>query len=174
PAAGTASVTVRNPDNQVSGAKTFTINSPGGCPTGQFSAQYFANMTLTPPAARTACETAVNYDYGAGGPAGLPVDNFSARWTGNFSFVGGNATFTARTDDGVRVFLDGVVIIDQWHDQQATTYTVTRAVTAGVHEVKVEYYEKTGDAVIQVSWTGGGTGQPPTITTLTPNSAAAG
>src|SRR5439155_1639036 len=95
------------------------------------------------------------YYWSKGGPASLPVDNFSARWTRNVSFPAGSVTFTVRADDGVRLFLDGVAIIDQWHDQPATTYTATRTVTAGTHEVRVEYYEKTGDAVIQVSWTGG-------------------
>src|SRR5437899_6573106 len=125
-------------------------------------------MTLTAPATRTACETTIQNDYGAGGPSGLPVDNFSVRWTGRFQFGGGSATFTARADDGVRVFLDGVAIIDQWHDQPATTYTTTRTVTAGEHEVKVEYYEKLEDAVIQVSWTSAGA-PAPTVTTLAPN-----
>src|SRR5207253_3021647 len=123
------------------------------CPTGQFFAEYFSNMTLTAPATRTACETTIAIDWGAGGPSGLPVDFFSVRWTGRFQFGGGSVTFTATADDGMRVFLDGVAIIDQWHDQPATTYTTTQNVSAGEHEVKVEYYEKTGDAVAQVSWT---------------------
>ena len=95
------------------------------------------------------------------------------RWTGLFTFQAGTFTFTARADDGVRVFLDGVAIIDQWHDQPATTYTATRSVTAGDHEVKVEYYERGGDAVIQVSWTGLGD-KGPMLSALTPVSAAAG
>src|SRR6266850_44242 len=172
-AAGSASVTVRNPDGRASGAQTFTITSAGGgCPTGQFFAQYFANVTLGGTPARTGCETAVNYVYGTGGPAGLPVDNFSARWTGRFAFGGGSVTFTARADDGVRVFLDGAVIIDGWRDQPATTYTAARTVTAGEHEVKVEYYERLEDAVIQVSWTGAP--PPPSLASLTPSTAAAG
>src|SRR5207237_857172 len=105
--------------------------------------------------------------------AGLPVDNFSVRWVGSFQFAGGNVTFTARADDGIRVFLDGVAVIDQFHDQPATTYTATVNVAAGTHEVKVEYYERGGDAVAQVSWTGA-TAPGPTVTTLTPNTATAG
>src|SRR5207237_2419564 len=111
--------------------------------------------------------------YGAGGPAGLPVDNFSVRWTGRCTLAAGTFTFTARADDGVRVFVDGVAVIDQFHDQPATTYTANRTLTAGEHDVKVEYYERAGDAVIQVSWAGGGpTGATPT--SLTPASARAG
>src|SRR5205823_14856144 len=103
----------------------------------------------------------LNYDWGIGGPAGVPPDNFSARWTGRFNFAGGSVTFTARADDGVRVYLDGTLIIDGWKDQSATTYTATRTVTAGEHEVKVEYYERLEAAVIQVGWTGGGgSGRP--------------
>ncbi|PYM24538.1 MAG: hypothetical protein DMD78_08645 [Candidatus Rokuibacteriota bacterium] len=144
------------------------------CATGQFFAEYFSNIALTPPATRTACESTINNNYGAGGPTGLPTDNFSARWTGRFPFAAGNVTFTARADDGVRVFLDGAVIIDQWHDQAATTYTATRTVTAGEHEVRVEYYERGGDAVVQVSWAGNTAAPAPTLTTLTPSRATAG
>jgi hypothetical protein len=50
-----------------------------------------------------------------------------------------------------------------------------RNVTAGLHEVKVEYYERGGNAVAQVSWTGSaGPAPAPTIATLTPSSATAG
>jgi hypothetical protein len=45
----------------------------------------------------------------------------------------------------------GTLIIDQWKDQSATTYTVSRQMTAGSHELKVEYYENGGDAVAKVT-----------------------
>jgi PA14 domain len=51
----------------------------------------------------------------------------------------------------VRVYLDGALVIDQWKDQSATTYTASRSVTAGGHELKVEYYENGGDAVAEVA-----------------------
>jgi hypothetical protein len=49
------------------------------------------------------------------------------------------------------VYLDGALVIDQWKDQSATTYTASRQVTAGNHEVKVEYYEHGGDAVARLA-----------------------
>jgi hypothetical protein len=67
------------------------------------------------------------------------------------SFTAGTHTFTATADDGVRVYLDGTLVIDQWKDQSATTYTAPRTVTAGNHEVKVEYYENGGDAVAKAA-----------------------
>src|SRR5437870_4575098 len=131
-------------------------------------------MTLSPPPTRTACEAALNSDWGAGGPAGLPVDNFSVRWTGRFNFAAGTTKFTARADDGIRVFLDGVAIIDQFHDQPATTYTATVNVAAEIGRASCRDYECGGDAVAQVSWTTTGGTQPPTLTTLTINNATAG
>ena len=51
----------------------------------------------------------------------------------------------------MRVYLDGTLVIDQWKDQSATTYIASRTVTAGNHEVKVEYSENGGDAVAKVT-----------------------
>jgi hypothetical protein len=165
---------VRNPDGQVSNALTFTVDTDtSNCPKGQFKAEYFSNIALSGAATRTACETNISYDYGAGGPAGLPVDNFSVRWAGFFQFPGGGVTFTARADDGVRVFVDGITVIAGWRDQPATTYTATRFIPAGEHEVKVEYYERGGNAVIQMGFTSV-TPPAPTLTGLTPSSTAAG
>jgi hypothetical protein len=79
-------------------------------------------------------------------------DNFSVRWTGTFNFDAGPATFTATADDGIRVWVDGALIIDAWVDQAATTYQATTTMTAGNHIVRVEYYENAGLAVAQVSW----------------------
>src|SRR5437763_10724889 len=61
-------------------------------------------------------------------------------------------TFTVRADDGVRVWVDGALLVDAWRDQAPTTYQHDRTLTAGDHQVKVEYYENTGGAVAQVSW----------------------
>jgi hypothetical protein len=118
-----------------------------------WSATYFANQTLSGTAAGERCESAIDYNWGGGGPTGVGVgtDNFSVRWVRTQEFSAGTYTFTATADDGVRVYLDGTLIIDQWRDQSATTYSVTRSVTAGTHEVKVEYYEAGGDAVARLA-----------------------
>jgi glucose/arabinose dehydrogenase len=126
---------------------------PTSCPTGQYSAQYYANMTLTGTPATERCETAIDYDWGSGSPApNVPVNQFSARWTGTFTFTAGTYQFTATADDGIRVWVDGTLLIDAWRDQAPTTYQATRTLTAGDHEVKVEYYENGGGAVARVSW----------------------
>jgi glucose/arabinose dehydrogenase len=124
------------------------------CPTGQYRASYFANRTLTGTPAAVRCETAINNNWGSGSPPGTGVgpNNFSVRWVGTRSFATTRAyTFTATADDGVRVYLDGTLIINQWKDQSPTTYTVSRQVTAGNHEVRMEYYENGGGAVARLT-----------------------
>ena len=126
---------------------------PSACPVGQYQAQYFNTMTLSGTPVLTRCEGAIDHMWGNGGPgSGVNADGFSARWVGTHSFAGGTYTFTARTDDGIRIWVDGTLLIDAWKNQPATTYTATRALSPGDHEVKVEYYENTSWAVTRVSW----------------------
>jgi len=154
--AGTAQVTVFNPSpgGGTSNALNFTISSTS-CPTGQYLAQYYNNMNLTGSPTFTACEPSVNYNWGEGTPGnGVNTDNFSVRWTGRFNFNADSYTFTATADDGIRVWVDGNLIINAWVEQPPTTYQATLNLTQGEHEVKVEYYENFYGAVAQVSWQG--------------------
>ena len=144
------------------------------CPTGQFLAEYFNNVSLSGSPAFTACDSSINYNWGAGGPAnGIGVDNFSVRWTGSFDFAAGSTTFTATADDGIRVWVDGTQIIDAWVDQPATTYRSTASLASGAHVVKVEYYEHFGDAVAQVIWQQSAN-LVPSLAGLSPSSAVVG
>jgi glucose/arabinose dehydrogenase/PKD repeat protein len=145
------------------------------CQIGQYKASYFANQTLSGTPATERCESAINYDWGSSSPSGSGVgpDNFSVRWAGTHSFATtGTYTFTATADDGVRVYLDGTLVIDQWKDQSATTYTASRTVTAGNHELKVEYYENSGDAVARFSVTAAN-GAPTAVATASPTTGSA-
>jgi hypothetical protein len=131
------------------------------CPRGQFLAQYFPNTGVTGSPAVTACDPApLDKRWGTGSPAGVGPDNFSARWTGNFDFAAGNHAFTAVSDDGIRVWVDDVLLIDQWRPQAATTFTATRALTAGAHDVRIEWFDSGGLAEARVGWTSGSPPQP--------------
>src|SRR5262249_39581267 len=60
--------------------------------------------------------------------------------------------FTVTADDGVRLFIDGKKFLDQWRDQAAATYTFEAPMTAGNHEIVLEYYEHSGSAIVKLSW----------------------
>jgi protocatechuate 3,4-dioxygenase beta subunit len=128
--------------------------------TGDFSAglqaQYyigknFENLTLTRQ------ETEVKFAWGGGSPdPSIPADNFSARWTGTvLPPATGSYTFRVKADDGLRLWVNEVLIIDQWKDQGATAYAATVSLSSGVPAaVRLEYYEKGGDAEVSLEWTG--------------------
>jgi hypothetical protein len=66
-------------------------------------------------------DAAIDFDWGSGSPAsGLPTDGFAVRWRGRWQLAEGAYRFYAYTDDGVRIWVDGAVIIDQWRDQNVT------------------------------------------------------
>jgi glucose/arabinose dehydrogenase/PKD repeat protein len=130
---------------------------PGACPAGQLRAEYFTNKTLSGTPALVRCETAIDNDWGTGAPApGLPVNNFSVRWSGAPSFTAGTWTFTTHSDDGIRLMLDGNPVIDNWTDHGPVIDTGFRALTAGTHSIVVEYYENNGGSMAMASWTPGG------------------
>lgn len=121
-------------------------------PSNAYLAEYFSNKTLTAPTVSTATVATVGADWGLGGPAGLPVDGFSVRYRGKWTFEATTYIFTVRADDGVRLYVDGTLLIDKWIDQAATTFTAEKTLTAGEHEIKVEYYEAGGQAILSFSW----------------------
>jgi chitodextrinase len=130
-----------------------TACPPLSCPVGEYLSQYYGNMTLSDIPVLQRCETAINYDWASGSPgAAVPADRFSVRSTGTFPFVAGTYQFTATADDGIRVWVDGALLIDAWKDQAPTTYQGTTILTAGDHNVKIEYYENGGGAVAKLSW----------------------
>src|SRR5204863_2023628 len=96
----------------------------------------------------------LDFDWGLKGPdgnCGVGVDNFSARWTRTVPFPEGVYRFTVAADDGVRVFIDGQLKFDRWQDQ-AITQTFDAPLTGGNHQIRVEYFEHWGSAVLKLSW----------------------
>ncbi|HKX27678.1 MAG TPA: PA14 domain-containing protein, partial [Blastocatellia bacterium] len=119
--------------------------------------EYYNNraMTGTPTMVRNEGDRFLDFNFGAGGPSsgcGMKADDFSARWIASPNFPTGVYRFSVTADDGVRLYIDGQLKIDQWIDQAATTYTTDVFLADGNHEIKVEYYEAGGDAVLQLSY----------------------
>lgn len=116
--------------------------------------EYFANTTLAGTPALTGTTSAVNFNWGFGSPApGFPADFFSVRWVRNLSLESGRYRFTVTSDDGVRVWVNNNLIIDQWKIQAPTTYNAEIDLPSGNIPVKVEYFENTERAQIVLNWT---------------------
>jgi hypothetical protein len=115
--------------------------------------EYFANLTLSGDPTFVRNDVAVAFDWGEGSPgAGVPVDRFSARWTRRLRFSEGSYRFVVAADDGVRFWLDGQLLVDEWHDTGLTSYSVDVDLTGGRHALQLEYYENLGGAAVELAW----------------------
>ena len=106
---------------------------------------------------RTRTDATVNFDWLSGSPVPgvVQTNNFSVRWTGQVQApVTGNYTFSTVSDDGVRLWINGVQRINNWTDHAPTTNTSAPiALVAGVkYSVVMEYYERGGGAVARLRW----------------------
>jgi hypothetical protein len=133
------------------------INCPASVPAGRWRGEYFNNITVSgiPAMVRDDGADFLNFDFGLGSPAaacGLGVDNFSIRWTRTVNFAASTYRFSVTGDDGVRLYVDEQIKIDKWLPQGATTYTADVALSAGAHEVKLEYFEGGGPGIALLSW----------------------
>jgi hypothetical protein len=118
------------------------------------SATYYNNANFTGTTA-TRVDATVNFNWGTGRPmSAIAPDSWSTRWTGQIvPQYTETYTFHATTDDGVRLWVDGKQIINNWKIQAATTTTGTVTLQAGKpHNIVMEYYENGGPAVAKLEW----------------------
>jgi hypothetical protein len=144
--------------------------------TVDWQATYFNNTDLAGTAVLARGEprsqqAPLDHNWGESSPAPGVVNNdfFSGRWVGSFYFEAGDYTFQVNVDDGARLYIDGIRVIDAWSDGYKEVSNVFYGVGEGNHQITVEYYERTGGASVRAWWWrggggsggGGGTAPPP-------------
>lgn len=138
---------------------TATFVPGSGAPSGiGLQGYYYDNVDFT-GATVTRLDPTVNYDWGSGVPvAGIGADTFSVRWNGQVQTkVGGVHTFYTTSDDGVRLYVNNALVIDNWTDHAPTENSGTITLAANTkYDVRMEVYENGGGAVATLSWSGAG------------------
>jgi hypothetical protein len=117
--------------------------------------EYFGGIALSGQRL-TRVDPTVDFNWAALSPdPTLPADNFSARWTGRVkTSAAGTYTFAVQSDDGVRLWLNGQLLVNNWTDHATTENSVSLALGAGVWvDLRMEYYERAGGAVARLLWT---------------------
>jgi len=56
------------------------------------------------------------------------------------------------SDDGARIYVGKELVLDEWHANNGVAYCGEYWASTGTYEVKVEYYEDGGKALIYVWW----------------------
>jgi LysM repeat protein len=141
-------------------AASFYRLGPGGpplppppSPAVGWSAQFWNNTTLAGSPVLVVPVGALDFNWGTGSiAAAVQPDNFTARFTSTPNFSAGTYRFYAQSDDGIRVSLDGLPIMNEWREQSLRSFFVDVAVTAGPHTLSVEYLELTGVSAVKFWW----------------------
>ncbi|HLF62163.1 MAG TPA: right-handed parallel beta-helix repeat-containing protein [Saprospiraceae bacterium] len=82
---------------------------------------------------------------------GVPADQFAVRATTDITTLAGEYLFQIESDDGIRLWLDGALVIERWDVHTPMIDEVTIPLLAGRHHVELEYFEATGLAVLDVT-----------------------
>ncbi|MGQ9612152.1 PA14 domain-containing protein [Chloroflexus sp.] len=119
----------------------------------QWRGEYFNNTSLSGRPVLVRGDDTIDFDWRYGAPAsGVQADNFSVRWTKKVRIGSGVYRFTTGSDDGLRIYVDERLVLDQWRPRPFTTSATDVYLAAGEHLIRVEYYEELGEAAVRVKW----------------------
>lgn len=120
-----------------------------------WTGEFFGNQNLEGSVIYTQqYPTGLNINWGPNSPAPgiVPVDGWSARFTSVQLFNEGTYEFVVASDDGVRVFIDNNLVLNQFIGRVMTTDRFTLSLTAGTHSIRVEYFDGLDQAALQFQW----------------------
>ncbi len=165
---------------QTAGGVPTPTPTPGGT-TGVFwTGTYYNTSNFTGAAVATVTDSSITKNWGTNAPlTGVNADNFSVRWTTNIYLNAGSYRFDVHADDGVRVYLDNQIVINELHVYLGQRYSYSFTVPTGRnYPITVEYQEGTGGAFLEFSLTTstGGVvgGVSPTVTPNIPTTSPTG
>jgi glucose/arabinose dehydrogenase len=143
---------VSTPTSNTTYTATYRV-ATGGTGSG-LSATYFNNIDFTGTTV-TRLDPTIDFVWGSGSPASsIGADTFSARWTGQVEpqFTG-TYTFYTQSDDGIRLWVNGQQLINNWTNHATTENSGTIAMTAGQrYDIRLEFYENAGGATARLLW----------------------
>lgn len=125
-----------------------------GAPLNLWRGEYFTNVTLAGPPALVRNDEALAFNWGAGAPADqIGAERFAVRWTRTLTLAPGRYQFAATVDDGVRLWVAGRQVLDDWRVQSVRTLRAEVMIAGGATPVQMDYFENTGEAVARLTWT---------------------
>jgi hypothetical protein len=129
---------------------SFTTRGAGG----GVKARYFKGTALAGDPVLTQTEGSIDHNWGNGEIVAGLTDEVSARWTADLEAPSSETyKLITTSDDGVRLWVDGWSVIDNWTDHGSTGDVAALDLVAGqVYSIRMEWYESAGAAVARLSW----------------------
>jgi hypothetical protein len=156
---------------------------------GAYYSNHYPTNAYSGPPTLVRTDAVVNFNWGSGSPdPSISVDHFTARWTGSVQPIFSETyTFYTTTDDGVRLWINGQLVLDHWVDQGPTEWSGSLLLLAQQkYNLEMDYYENGGGAVAMLSWSSPSTAKatipqtqlyttsnlPPVVTLIAPTNHA--
>ena len=123
----------------------------------------FTNASFNTPATLVRTDAVVNFNWSSAGPATtIGQTNFTARWIGSVQpQYNETYTFTVIANDGVRLWVNGELLVNNWAAQTSTvTNSGSIALTAQqLYNLRLDYFQSTGNGAVQLGWNSPSTAQ---------------
>ena len=115
--------------------------------------EYFDNSNFTSPV-KTIIDPTINFSWGNNAPdASMGANQYSVRWTGQIlPEYSEEYTFEVEHADGVRLWVNGRLLIDQWTDGSGIHSESIKLLAHQKYDIKLEYYKNTSPAKIILKW----------------------
>lgn len=140
---------------------------------GPWQTEYFANPYFQAPPFTVRTECCLRFDWRGAPPIpGMPGTFWTARFAQVRYFPQGVYQFVARVDDGIRIYVDGTLIMDQFREQSTRTFTSEVNFGAGNHTIVVEYVQYGGTSDLSLYWDFLGDPNAPAVRQMVANPAA--
>jgi len=137
---------------------TADVLRPGTSGSTGYNANYYNNTIESGTAAYSLIEKSIYWDWGIGSPdPSIPTTHYSARWLGQVQPQYSEPyTFVTHTSDGVKLWVNGQLITNNWADQSAADVSSSTTINlqAGVrYNLQLDYYkDNLGAAQAILSW----------------------
>ena len=142
---------------RVPGSETAVVGPNWSPPGSGWRGEYYNNTLFAGPPNLVRTDPEINFDWAleSPAPANIVKDRFAVRWTNSLNLAPGRYRFTTTSDDGVRLWINGELRIDQWHSQTSLSHSTDMELagtSASSVAVKLEYYDEIGLAEARLTW----------------------
>jgi len=195
PRTGTRRLSVKVHDNELASSLSapisITVLPPSAGSGFGLRGEYFNDVNFGGPRVAR-LDPAVDFTWPDQPHPSVSADFFSVRWTGRLQApFPALYTLYTRSTDGVRLWLNGALLIDNWTEHAETENTASAMLEAGqLYDLRLEFYNASGPARIQLAWSAAGlsrepvprerlyppanlTNQPPTVDFVSPTHQSA-